>query len=196
MVFGLDTKLFGLNDGSAEGEKVDWEKLAGKGAGWHGDEIEVRGVWRGGKRLGGSHGDGHGHQHSHGHDQETNGVGTEHREKRHKHEDKLVRNHVEGEVHQDGKGHQYAPDEGASTSSTNEDEGDSDAGEVVPLEREVLEKELDKLNFEIYRGEPFFHARQHHTRSFKLSFPPSLPYLIRMCPRTRYRSTCFSPKSR
>jgi hypothetical protein len=62
LVFGLDTQLF-----SRQGEEgVDWEKLAGEGAGsgkWHGDEVETRTIWKGGKRPGSGkekhqHGDG------------------------------------------------------------------------------------------------------------------------------------------
>lgn len=51
LVFGLDTKLF-----SRQGEEeVDWEKLAGEGAGsgkWHGDEVETKTIWKGGRKPG------------------------------------------------------------------------------------------------------------------------------------------------
>lgn len=47
LVFGLDTQLF--NRQGDEG--VDWEKLAG-GSGWHGDEVETRTIWRGGRKPG------------------------------------------------------------------------------------------------------------------------------------------------
>lgn len=51
LVFGLDTQLF-----SRQGEEgVDWEKIAGAGAGagkWHGDEVETRTIWRGGRKPG------------------------------------------------------------------------------------------------------------------------------------------------
>lgn len=50
LVFGLDTQLF-----SSQGqEEVDWEKMAG-GSGWHGDEVETKTIWKGGKRPGKDH---------------------------------------------------------------------------------------------------------------------------------------------
>lgn len=60
LVFGLDTQLF-----SRQGEEgVDWEKLAG-GAGWHGDEVETKTIWRGGRRPGSGKGKA-GHNHKNG----------------------------------------------------------------------------------------------------------------------------------
>jgi hypothetical protein len=50
LVFGLDTQLF-----SRQGEEgVDWEKIAG-GSGWHGDEVETKTIWKGGKKPGKQH---------------------------------------------------------------------------------------------------------------------------------------------
>jgi hypothetical protein len=50
LVFGLDTQLF-----SRQGEEgVDWEKIAG-GSGWHGDEVETKTIWKGGKKPGKEH---------------------------------------------------------------------------------------------------------------------------------------------
>ena len=50
LVFGLDTQLF-----SRQGEEgVDWEKIAG-GSGWHGDEVETKTIWKGGKKPGTKH---------------------------------------------------------------------------------------------------------------------------------------------
>jgi len=62
LVFGLDTQLF-----SRQGEEgVDWEKLAGEGAGsgkWHGDEVETKTIWKGGRKPGSGKGK---HQHADG----------------------------------------------------------------------------------------------------------------------------------
>ncbi|ORY21256.1 CobW/HypB/UreG, nucleotide-binding domain-domain-containing protein [Naematelia encephala] len=94
VVFGLDTSLF---EKTGE-EGRTWEDIAG-GSGWHGDEIETKSVWWGGKRPGHGHGheDGKECGECHGHDEA-----------------------IQGEV-------------------------------FIPLDREVLERELGKLNFEIYR---------------------------------------------
>lgn len=69
IAFGLDTKLFEL----AEGESAEWAQLAvSEGApasGWHGDEVETRTVWRGGRhpaaRKGKSKAAGQGGEHIH-----------------------------------------------------------------------------------------------------------------------------------
>ena len=70
LVFGLDTQLFSRQ--SEEG--VDWEKLAGEGAGvgkWHGDEVETKTLWRGGRRPGSDKGKGKGKEVDHGHKHEN-----------------------------------------------------------------------------------------------------------------------------
>ena len=96
VVFGLDTRLF-LRGGE---EGLDWEAMGGTGR--HEDEVEVRSVWRGGKRgKGKRRADGHAHEH------------------------------------------------GDCRDCDSEEE---DGEEVEPVERQVLEKALGELNFEIYRG--------------------------------------------
>lgn len=68
LVFGLDTQLF-----TKQGEEgIDWEKLAGGVEGkWHGDEVETKTIWRGGRKPGSGSGKGkeraaHQHQHVNG----------------------------------------------------------------------------------------------------------------------------------
>ena len=82
VLFGLDTQLFA----KTHDEGLTWDEIAGK-AGWHGDEVETKSVWKGGKRPGSEHkhehdhADGeacechnHDHAHSHEHDHpHTNG---------------------------------------------------------------------------------------------------------------------------
>ena len=132
VVFGLDTRLFARG----KEESVDWEKLGG-GEGWHGDEVETRGVRRGGRKgKERAHGHEHGEHHHEAHRQHHPG----HHHEDHHHED----HHYEEHHHEDHHGkHQH------------EDSKDDEAeppGEVDPLSRELLEAELAKLNFEIYRG--------------------------------------------
>ncbi|WVQ80101.1 hypothetical protein IAT38_002202 [Cryptococcus sp. DSM 104549] len=95
VIFGLDTKLFELVDG----EQATWEGVGGK-EGWHGDEVEVKGVRKGGK----------------------------------------------------GKG-KHVHKEGGCEECSHEVEGDEEegSGSVEPVERNVLDRELSKLSFEIYR---------------------------------------------
>jgi hypothetical protein len=58
LAFGLDTQLF-----SKQGEEgVDWEKIAGNAGGWHGDEVETKTIWRGGKKPGTGTGKEHVHK--------------------------------------------------------------------------------------------------------------------------------------
>ena len=63
VVFGLDTSLFS----KGKEEAVDWKALGGEGK-WHGDEVEVKTVWRGGQRPGtGKRKREHDHDHKHQH---------------------------------------------------------------------------------------------------------------------------------
>jgi G3E family GTPase len=106
VVFGLDTKLF-LKSGQ---EGVDWEKLvsgrsnAGQRGGWHGDEVEVRGVWKG-KR-------------------------------------KLPEHHV----------HAHGQEDCISCVAENHGGGEEEIT-IKPISRELLETELLRLDFEVYRGQ-------------------------------------------
>ncbi|ADV24550.1 cytoplasmic protein [Cryptococcus gattii E566] len=97
IIFGLDSKLWSVKDG----ERKDWGEMATQG-GWHGDEVEVKGVYKGKKP-------------------------------KHEHE------HVEG------KG------EGKECEDCQQAEVEENIGPVEPVERELLEKELSKLSYEIYR---------------------------------------------
>ncbi|WVQ71895.1 hypothetical protein IAR50_001437 [Cryptococcus sp. DSM 104548] len=93
LIFGLDSKLW---DATGK-ERKDWGEI-GEAGKWHGDEVEVKGVYKGKRPVK--------HDHAHG---ETCGT--------------CEQGGQEAEV----------------------------VGEVEPLERETLEKELAKLSFEIYR---------------------------------------------
>ncbi|AFR97316.2 cytoplasmic protein [Cryptococcus neoformans C23] len=95
IIFGLDSKLWSVKDG----ERKDWGEMATRG-GWHGDEVEVKGVYKG---------------------------------KKPKHE------------HVVGKG------EGKECRDCQKAEVEKTVGPVEPIERELLEKELSKLSYEIYR---------------------------------------------
>lgn len=131
LIFGIDTNLWDKK--RQEGEQADWtgasavstaERVGGSaGAGWHGDEVEVKTVWSGsrpGTKSKGKEKHVHAHGHAHAEGESCGCEGDEY----------SVRNGVEGdESHENGK------------------------GEVVPLLREHLEVELGKLNFEIYRSE-------------------------------------------
>ena len=69
VVFGLDTKLFEAR--ADEGEY--WAEI-GKGAGWHGDEVETKTVWRGGGVPGRKRRKvEHSHEHDHEHKENGNG---------------------------------------------------------------------------------------------------------------------------
>ncbi|OCF54065.1 cytoplasmic protein [Kwoniella mangroviensis CBS 10435] len=96
LIFGLDTKLFGL----VEGEKESWDKIGGR-AGWHGDEVETKQIYIGKKGKA-----------------------------------KSKHNHEEGE-HCEG--------------CEEEEEDEEEIHEIQPVDRELLDKELSKLSFEIYR---------------------------------------------
>ncbi|RXK39157.1 cytoplasmic protein [Tremella mesenterica] len=102
LVFGIDTRLFSRTGD----ESIDWEIIKGK-SGWHGDEVEVRTVWKGGKRPEAAHD----HAHS----------------------------HAEGEACH------------CTVEHGTEDNTSHTKGDVIPVDREVLEQQLAKLNFEIYR---------------------------------------------
>nr|XP_031860816.1 uncharacterized protein CI109_003860 [Kwoniella shandongensis]KAA5527888.1 hypothetical protein CI109_003860 [Kwoniella shandongensis] len=104
LIFGLDTKLFELVDG----EKKSWAEAegSGSGSGWHGDEVETRNVWKGGKRSKGK-GKAQAHEHEHG--------------------------------------------ESCGDCEKKDEAKDETEGEVVPVTREELDKELSKLSYEIYR---------------------------------------------
>lgn len=113
-------------------EGVDWEAVAGgSGGGWHGDEVETKNVWRGGRKPGSKKGkakgkgkevaDGHaGHDHA-GHDHDHN---SDH------------------------------PD--AHSCDCEDEDTESEQAEissdVQPLDREILDAALSKLSFEVYRG--------------------------------------------
>lgn len=97
VIFGLDSKLWSVKDG----ERKDWGEMATR-EGWHGDEVEVKGVYKG---------------------------------KKPKHEHKRV----------GGKG------EGKECGDCQKPEVEENVGPVEPIERELLEKELSKLSYEIYR---------------------------------------------
>lgn len=103
VIFGLDTGLW--EKSGVEGKS--WAELGGKAEGWHGDEVEVRAVRRGGSRKKGCGGGHEGHEHG-------SGCGVQ-------------------EVDTNGN-------------------LDEEAREVEPLDRDVLDGELAKLSFEIYRG--------------------------------------------
>ncbi|TYJ58111.1 hypothetical protein B9479_001207 [Cryptococcus floricola] len=93
LIFGLDSKLW---DATGK-ERKDWGVIGEEGK-WHGDEVEVKGVYKGKRPVK--------HDHAHG--------------------------------------------EACGTCEKGEQEAET-VGEVEPLERETLEKELAKLSFEIYR---------------------------------------------
>lgn len=109
VIFGLDTGLW--EKSGMEGKS--WADLAGGNAGWHGDEVEVKAVRRGGRR-----------------------------------EEKKCEGGHEGHDHGSGCG-------STSRSGPGEKDGadDEESLEVIPLDREVLDQELSKLSFEVYRGD-------------------------------------------
>ena len=129
VVFGLDTTLFLKKDQ----ENVDWEQLGG-GSGWHGDEVETKTIWKGGRKPGNTkkrkrvHG-------GHDHDQHDHTSG----QSEHTHV------HANGE---DCHCHDHSHDD-----LDGEKEMDTSA-EVEAIDGGKLEDALGRLNFEIYRGEP------------------------------------------
>ncbi len=77
-----------------------------------------------------------------------------------KHEDEVeVRSLRRGgrEGKRKGKGHDHGPKheqgEGCGVCRDDREQVDDAGGEVEPIEREVLEKALSELSFEVYRGE-------------------------------------------
>nr|XP_019046822.1 cytoplasmic protein [Kwoniella bestiolae CBS 10118]OCF25752.1 cytoplasmic protein [Kwoniella bestiolae CBS 10118] len=99
VIFGLDTKLFGL----VEGEKESWDQIGGK-AGWHGDEVETKQIYIGRKG-------------------------------------KAKFNHQ----HEDGK------ECGECSTPTDQEDEEAATEDLQLIDREMLERELTKLSFEIYR---------------------------------------------
>lgn len=133
LIFGLDSKLFLL--GSEEAE--DWKKASGDAAvgGGHMDEVETKSVWRGGGRPGAakaSKGKKRAHEAENGNAQQEENDGR-HRHAGHAHGDAGVCGCVEDDQKVD------------------EEEQEEESVHAVDLT--VLEAELKKLPFEIYRGE-------------------------------------------
>lgn len=150
LVFGLDTKLFTRQNE----EGLDWEAIAGSGpsagagagAGggtgsatenWHGDEVETKSIWRGGKRP---------------------GSGSTKSTEQGKDKDK---DQGKGKGKGDGPSFDHAHHHGdgcgcdptKATGSNAKEEAGEISGKVEPISREVLDAALSNLSFEIYRGE-------------------------------------------
>lgn len=125
ILFGLDTKLF---EKSVSGEEAKYWDGVGAKAGWHGDEVETRTIWSGGREPG------------------VGGVGG------------AKRKRGEGQGHQHGEGESCAcEDVDAAVAKSSTDSGGAAetteaSAEVNPISREELDQALSKLNFEIYRG--------------------------------------------
>lgn len=143
IAFGLDTKLFEL----VEGEGADWSRLTGSDSGsaptpadggagqWHGDEVEVRTVWRGGRQPG-------------------KGKGKE----------KAQQVHAGAEhEHSAECDHEHADQDGG------QGHGRDIMEEGGVIKRDQLEGELEKLSFEIYRGQhPVAKSSRSDTRQSKV----------------------------
>lgn len=121
VIFGLDTKLFMQQ----EGEKNDWSGMTGSSSTnqWHGDEVEVKTIWRGGSKPG---------------------------TKKRKRDDKADgQSSTATPAHSHPAGEDCACDQAV----TRDTQSSSNSEEIQPLDRALLEEQLGKLNFEIYRGE-------------------------------------------
>ena len=133
VVFGLDTKLFMRG----HEEKGDWANMGGKGE--HGDEIETRSVWRGvkpGTKRNGAKDCRHGEA----------GCGCV----------------CEGQEGHEGHGGYGGLGHGQGQGQDGDVNG-TFVATILPLSKKTLQRELEKLNFEIYRGKhiqypPFRHA--------------------------------------